>query len=183
MDLGVWLGEGLLHLSLWPSSSSTWGNERPLEWGVSLVRGEVDEGILNRFVLQVDGWGSTHDGNLIHLGIVGLLGFLEQNVDKGSATGFGLEASLDEFLDLVVGNLDVHNLLLSLGSLEPEDVFGSEGDGVGVDTFTDKLEPSGGHFLSPALYLKVSSLTTSGGAEALLGKVPLAKGVGGALEL
>jgi hypothetical protein len=83
----------------------------------------MDDGLLDWFVLQVDLWLTSCWWNLLNLGIIRLLWFLEKDVNEGSLTGLGLESGLDQLLDLVIGNLDVHDLLLASSSTQPKNVF------------------------------------------------------------
>jgi len=120
----------------------------------------VDKGLLHRLVLKVDGGRPSHRVDLIHLSIIGLFWLPKENVDEGPFTRLGLESGLDKFLNLVVGYFNVHDLFLTLGAGEPEDVFGTKGNGVGVDPFTDKLEPAWRYFLTLAFDLEVPSGST-----------------------
>jgi len=153
--LGVWLGEWLLNLTLW--TSATWRDERALQWGVGLVCGEVNKGLLHRLVLQVDGWGSSHRVDGVHLGIVGLFWSAQENVDEGSFSGRSLEPCLDEFLNLVIGNFNVNDLLLSLGSGEPENVLTPQCNSVGVHSIANKFKLAWLNFLTLAFDLEVSA--------------------------
>jgi hypothetical protein len=117
-----------------------------------------------------------------------LFWLLEQYVDKGSTLSrLGFETGLDKLLNLVVRNFNVHDLFLSFWTFKPENVFGSERNGVWIDSFTNKLETSRRNFLTSAFYLEISSLTTpTSGAEStskgLRSEGRLSKGCGRALE-
>jgi len=124
-----------------------------LEWGVGLVRGEVNKGLLHWLVLQVDGWGSSHRVDGVHLGIVGLFWSAQENVDKGSFARRSLEPCLDELLNLVIGNFNVNDLFLSLRSSEPKDVLTPQCNSVGVHSIANKFKFAWLNFLTLAFYL------------------------------
>lgn len=125
------------------------------------------------------------------MSVIRLFWLPELDVDKGALARSGLESSLDKLLNLVVRNLNVHDLLLALWTLEPKDVLRSEGNGVRVHSLAHEAEAAWSHFLAFALNLEVSSLasaTTAAASEAteglllLLGVRSLAEGSSGALQ-
>ena len=119
----------------------------------------MDESLLHRFVLQVNSGCASDSVDGIHLGVIALFGFTQEQVDKGSFARLRLESSLDEFFDFVIWHFNVDHLLGPGGSLKPENVFTAESNVVGVDAVADKLEPAWSNLLASAFSLKVSTGT------------------------